>query len=172
MTKYYKTRAVTLDFVYKRTEKTIVEVTISALDEPAIKFPDSATFTQPIIVDLCIDTHLLKGMVDRFKNLNWSQTEHYIDRFQTPACAQITRNFSSDILEEKANLEPIFAALGVDEFEIIASNTEIVRALCNEIRYGFNGSAFYLQAPDRISFSPYFQLHFFEISQAEYWQLL
>ena len=171
MTKYYKTRAVTLDFVYKRTEKTIVEMTISAL-EPETRFPESATFTQPVIVDLCIDTHLQKGMIDQFKNHNWSQTGHYIDRFQTPAYTPITRNYSSDILEEKANLEPIFAALGVDEFEIIASNTEIVRALCNEIRYGFNGRVFYLQAPDTITFSPCFQLHFFEISEAEYWQLL
>lgn len=171
MTKYYKTRAVTLDFAHKREQKTIVEVTITAV-EPERSSQKPTTFIQPVIVNLCIDTHLLKGMVQRFKNLSFSQTGHYIDRFQAPTCAYISRLHSSEICTEKANIDPLFDALGLNEFEITASSTEIIRATCNEIRYGFNGCHFYLQAPDTVTFSPRFHLHFFETSQADYYSLL
>lgn len=171
MTKYYKTRAVTLDFAHKREQKTIVEVTITAV-EPKVGLPSPTTFIQSVIVNLCIDTHLLQGMVQQFKNLSFSQAGHYIDCFQSPTCAYLSRPHSSEICTEKANIDPLFNALGLDEFEITASSTEIIRATCNEIRYGFNGHHFYLQAPDTVTFSPRFHLHFFETSQADYWRLL
>ena len=167
--KYYKTRCVTLEFEYQRREKPVVQLTITAIEprDSATSYKPT-TFLHPVIVDLCIDPHLLEGMVRHFKNLCFTQSGQYIDRAQSSYHAVIRR----DNYREKANIEPIFAALGMDIFEIQANTSEKVRAACLAIQYGFNGQVFYLQAPCSVQFSDRFKANFMVITEAEYVALL
>ena len=171
--KYYKTRRVKMTFQYERREKPVVQLTITAIDAEDAKDADKPTrLLQPVTVDLCSDTHLLEGMVQHFKNLCFSRSGHYIDRFQSADSVLTKRRDCAPDRSEQIALEPIFAALGMDIFEIKASPTEIVRATCTAIHYGFNGDTFYLQAPCSVKFSDRFHENFIAITEAEYSDLM
>lgn len=168
--KYYKTRRVKMTFQYERREKPVVQLTITAKDAKDGAKPK--TLLQPVTVDLCSDTHLLEGMVQHFKSLCFARSGHYIDRFQSADSVLTKRSDCAPDRSEQIALEPIFAALGMDIFEIKASPVEKVRATCTAIHYGFNGDTFYLQAPRSVKFSDRFQENFIVITKAEYGDLM
>lgn len=173
MKKYYKTRRVELSFQYLQGNKPIVQLTITAANpERLLHSAECATLRQPIIVDLCCDNGLLEGLIQHLKTLSISQSGHYIDPFQSADTALITRGPPFSTYTETTNLEPIFTAMGMDKFEIMATSVDTIRAACNEIQYGFNGSVFYLKAPAIVQFPAQFTANFIEITQSEYQLLL
>ncbi len=152
-------------FAYQEINMPRVQLTLTP-DRP---FND-IHYQPPIVVQLCNDTHLFTDMMQRFERLFSIKLNRYIDIYQ-----QSNRNIKYDQrtdITEAMSLEPIFTALGMDMFEIKMGSTQAIRTACCAIKYGFNGTVFYLEAPDVVEFPAAFTANFIEIAHNEYTLLM
>ncbi len=148
-------------FSYQEMNMPRVRLTLTP-DGPA----SDIHYQPPIVVELCNDTRLFADMMKHFEKLFSIPLNRYIDIYQ-----QSNRNIKYDLhtdITEAMSLEPIFTALGMDMFEIKMCSPATIRAACCTIKYGFNGTVFYLEAPDIVKFSAAFSTNFIEITHYEY----
>lgn len=159
MTKYYRTGCVKVRFKPHPSEKSIIQLTILS---------NEIASDQSVVVHLCTDPALLKETVDYLISLGMTQSDQYLSEYEPLNIYHILRNYHEPTPAEKVNLEPVFAALGMDLFEIMLMSSTSIRAACKAIKYGFNGTIFYLQSPDIVRFTQNFYTHFIEITESEY----